>query len=381
MVSDFKFDYVIIGSGVAGLHVAYQFSENKFFDSKRIAIVDRSIIPESDRILSFWEENEGVWDTVVHSSWNSVLFKSADVNLNIHLENHTYKSLYFKEFSSFCLDKIKRKPNFCFLEEEILSINERAELVELQLTTSNLKSGFVFDSRISEDYFLNKNNFPSVIQSFKGWEVVFEEAVFDECSFTMMDYRYQWNNSNSFMYILPSSNKKALLEYTFFAPFTILNSELDAQIKGYLKTFFPNKKYTITTTEAGEIPMTSYPFSKGNTKKTLKIGTAGGWVKASTGYSFKFAEKNALLIVDQIIKQAPIRGYKQPKRFKFYDKLFIKVLKNQNTKGPEIFEKMYSKVKLNVLFRFLDETTSLKEEIGILLKLPYWPFIKALFLK
>ncbi len=379
MISDDKFDYIIIGSGVAGLHVAYQFSENKFFDNKRIAIVDRSIIPKSDRILSFWEKNGGAWDTIVHGSWNSVLFKSADVDLNIHLEGYTYKSLYFKEFSSFCLDKIKRKSNFYFFEEEILSINEKAELVQVQLTNSNIKSSFVFDSRISEDYFLHKNNFPSVIQSFKGWEVVFEEAVFDERSFTMMDYRYQWNNSNSFMYILPSSNKKALLEYTFFAPFTILDDELGTKIKGYLETFFPNKKYTISATEAGEIPMTSYPFLKENTKKILKIGTAGGWVKASTGYSFKFAEKNALLIVDQIIRQVSISGYKQPKRFKFYDKLFIKVLQNQNAKGPKIFEAMYAKVRLSALFRFLDEETSLKQEIGIILKLPYRPFLKALF--
>lgn len=379
MVSDVKYDYVIIGSGVAGLHLAYQFSKNKFFDNKKIAIIDPFITPKSDRILSFWEKGSGSWDTVVHSSWKSILFKSLAVNLNISLNDFTYKSLYFKEFSSFCLSEIKKKSNFYFIKDKVLSVSDTKDSVELSLIASNIKSSFVFDSQISQDYFDNKGDFHSVIQSFKGWEVVFEEAVFDRKAFTMMDYRYQWGKSTSFMYILPNSAKKALFEYTFFAPFTILDSELDAQIKGYLKAFFPNKKYTITTTEAGEIPMTTYPFSKGNTKQILKIGTAGGWVKASTGYSFKFAEKNALLIVDQIVKEAPVIGYKQPKRFKFYDKLFIKVLKNQNTEGPKIFEEMYTKVKPCVLLRFLDEETSLKEELSIILKLPYWPFLKSLF--
>jgi lycopene beta-cyclase len=32
--------------------------------------------------------------------------------------------------------------------------------------------------------------------------------------------------------------------------------------------------------------MTCYPLEK-NTQRVLNIGTAGGWTKASTGYTFK----------------------------------------------------------------------------------------------
>lgn len=373
------FDFVIIGSGVAGLHLAYQFSKNSFFDHKVIAIIDQSITPEFNRVLSYWERGEGIWDTVVKNSWKTVNFKSQNVDLLFDLDEHYYKSLDFKDFSVFCLHQIKSKTNFHFIQDKVTGLKYTDTYVEVNLGNAVIVSDFVFDSRISKDYFKNKSNYPFVIQSFKGWEVVFENAVFDTKSFTMMDYRHQWKSSNSFMYILPSSSKTALLEYTFFAPFTISDQSLDAQISDYINSFFKGEKYILKSTEKGEIPMTTYPFQNTNSTKVLKIGTAGGWVKPSTGYSFKFAEKNAIIISEQIAKNQVVTGYKSPFRFRFYDKLFIKVLQNQNVKGPVVFEKMYKKVKLSRLFDFLDEKTSLKQEIGIILKLPYLPFLKELF--
>lgn len=375
-----QYDFAITGSGVAGLHLAFELSKNSFFDNKQIAIIDQNFAPKFNRVLSYWEVGAGQWDAVVSSSWRKANFISSNIDLCIELDKYTYKSLNFNDFSSFCLKQIKRKSNFTFFESEVTSVIENKEgSVDIALTDAFITASFVFDSRISEDYLLNRKKYPSVIQSFKGFEVEFEEAVFDKESFTMMDYRQQWKASNSFMYILPASNKKALLEYTFFAPFIISDSEIDLQIKNYISTFFKGKKYKILSSEKGEIPMSTYPFKSFNSNKVLKIGTAGGWVKASTGYSFKYAGLNAKIIANQIINQQPIKGKPQSSRFRFYDKLFIKVLQNQNTKGPIIFEKMYQKVSPNKLFRFLDEETTIVEEVSIILKLPYLPFLKELF--
>ena len=46
-----------------------------------------------------------------------------------------------------------------------------------------------------------------------------------------------------------------------------------------------------------------YPFYKESTKNITKIGTAGGWVKPSTGYSFKSCEKYSLKILKNIKKE------------------------------------------------------------------------------
>lgn len=381
MNSNSKFDYVIIGCGVAGLHLAYQFSQKNFFSTKKIALIDKVISPLNDRILSFWEQGEGNWNHIIYKSWDKAFFNSNFCDLEIDLDSYSYKSLCFKAFSEYSRKKISENLNITFIEEEVTSIEENIDSAIVKFPESEISAQYVFDSRLSESYLNTKDQFPSVIQSFKGWVIVFEESVFDQESFTMMDYRYQFNDSNSFMYILPSSGKEALLEYTFFTPYTISDQKFDEQIKGYIEKFFPNVSYNIQSMESGEIPMTTYPFINDNSRRVLKIGTAGGWVKASTGYSFKFAEKNAVIISEQLEKSNVVLGYRKPRRFRFYDRLFIKVLQNQNSKGSRIFSEMYKKVKPTILFRFLDEETTLMQEIGIILKLPYWPFIKALFYK
>jgi len=376
------FDYAIIGCGVAGLHLAYQLSQKDFFSSKRIILIDRTIESTNDKILSYWEKGEGYWDSIIYKSWNTTYFQAKDLDLKIDLAPYLYKSLKFQDFSNYCKKEISKHSNFTFLEAEIDSVIEKKEKVLIKCIPSEITATYIFDSRFSKNYNSSRYKYSSIIQSFKGWEVVFDSSVFDPNIFTMMDYRYQWKDSNSFMYILPKSNNQALLEYTFFAPFTISDENFDSQIKNYIAKIFPKTSYTIKKMESGEIPMTSYPFKRDDSKRICKIGTAGGWVKASTGYSFKFSEKNAQIIASQLEKGNKNRlGYQQAKRFKFYDNLFIRVLYSQNNKGPKIFNKMYCKIKPNILFRFLDEETTFLEEVRLILKLPFWPFIKSLFLK
>ena len=46
--------------------------------------------------------------------------------------------------------------------------------------------------------------------------------------------------------------------------------------------------------------MTSFKFWKLNTSRVLNIGTAGGWTKASTGYTFRNASKKTIELVTHL---------------------------------------------------------------------------------
>ena len=65
-------------------------------------------------------------------------------------------------------------------------------------------------------------------------------------------------------------------------------------------------------------------------------------------------------------------------RFAFYDSLLLYILKNSPEKGKPIFTRLFNKVEFNKILRFLDETTSITEDISIFSKLPPGPFISAL---
>jgi lycopene beta-cyclase len=125
--------------------------------------------------------------------------------------------------------------------------------------------------------------------------------------------------------------------------------------------------------------MTNFPFEKYSTKHITKIGTAGGWVKGSTGYSFKHSEKKVATIITNLKgNNCPSKNlFKQ--KYKFYDKIFLKVLHDENDKGEWIFEQFYAKNSVEAMFKFLDEESTLIEELKIMKSLFSLAFIKAFF--
>jgi len=59
-------------------------------------------------------------------------------------------------------------------------------------------------------------------------------------------------------------------------------------------------------------------------------------------------------------------AFSQKNRFWFYDLLFLDVLDQYNAYGSELFIRMFDKNPPIRIFRFLDEKTSLREEILVL---------------
>lgn len=88
-----------------------------------------------------------------------------------------------------------------------------------------------------------------------------------------------------------------MIEFTLFTLELILQNDYDVILVNYISDILKITDFTVNRAEFGVIPMTTYPFAKSSSTKVTKIGTAGGWVKASSGYSFKNAEKYAAQIV------------------------------------------------------------------------------------
>ncbi|NBR59983.1 MAG: hypothetical protein EBT89_12625, partial [Opitutaceae bacterium] len=80
--------------------------------------------------------------------------------------------------------------------------------------------------------------------------------------------------------------------------------EYETAIQQYLSRLNCDS-YEIERKERGIIPMTDYPFHRVNTKRVLMIGSAGGWTRASTGYTFK----NSGILAERVAKK-PQCGWK-----------------------------------------------------------------------
>ncbi|OEJ98825.1 lycopene cyclase [Flavivirga aquatica] len=378
MTNNFHFDYIIIGNGLAGLQLALKMVSDSFFKDKNIALIDPLEKNTNDKTWSFWEKEPSKWNHISYKSWKSATVHTSKKTIHLQLAPYTYKTIRSIDFYTNAKTELLKYNNISFIKDTVISIPE-ADGVTVETTKNIYTALHVFDSRLPEKFLKKTTNHITLIQHFKGYIIKTETESFNENNFTMMDYRLKDGEQTTFTYVLPFSKNEALIEFTYFTEDLVNDKVYDDYIKRYIKDYLKINKYSILEIEKGQIPMTNFPFDTFNTKHITKIGAGGGWVKASTGYSFKHTEKKVTKIIDNLkVNKIPSSNLFNNK-YKFYDTVFLKVLKDENHKGEWIFQQFYDKNTIQTMFKFLDEDSNFFEELKIMRSLFSWSFIKAFF--
>lgn len=371
MNEEITFDYTIIGGGLAGMQLALAFCRDPFFDNKNIAIIEPDSKTVNDKTWCFWEKGIGQWDNLLLHQWKKGMFYGPQKSIPMNFGEYSYKMLPSINFYEFAKAEIEKSNNIKWIKDRVIKV--AANHIKGEKLSYN--STWIFDSRVTEGFEKDSKSV-TLLQPFKGWVIETEKDEFNPKSLTFMDYRLTYDNKTCFTYVLPISKRKALIEFTFFVPKLIENKVYDKKLKQFISEKLEIDSYSITEVEEGVIPMSSYAFWKDNTEHYLKIGTGGGWVKASTGYSFKSVERK----VNELIKALKLNTTPKPTawqtRFRFYDEVLLNILYRQNRKGPEVFERMYAKNEAHKIFKFLDEETTFAEELKIM-----WNTDRPLFVK
>ncbi len=374
------YDYIIAGSGAAGLMLAYRMSQDAYFDSKKILLIDRVVKNSNDRTWCYWEEGDGEWDHLTTKSWHKIYFGSKDFSKSIDLETYQYKMVRSSDLYKFIFDILKKKDNFEFNTNRIGQISEKNNLVHVKTTEKEFVGKKVLNSIFDPSIIETLPEFPYLKQHFIGWFIKTDLAIFDENQATFMDFTVAQRGNTRFMYVLPTSPYEALVEYTLFSENLLDTTEYESEIELYLSKLGISD-YTITEKEIGNIPMTSYPFERHNTSNILHIGSAGGWTKASTGYTFASTTRKSRDLVSFLKKESDFTRFHKLSRYWYYDLIFLDVLHRNNEVGSRVFSSIFSNNRLKNIFRFLDESGTMLGDIKIMLKTrPMWLFTRSAIL-
>ena len=371
------YDYIILGAGASGLMLAYRMASDLFFDNKSILILDKDTDKGNDRTWSYWEEGLGEWDDIIDKTWDCVFFSDKSFSEIINISPYCYKMIRSETFYKKMWNKINTKSNVEFINTSVLNHKIVDNKVLVTTTLKSFSANKVFNSLPNTSY-LKQDKYPVLQQHFIGWFIKTKVDTFDDTTATFMDFSVPQKGNTRFMYVLPMDKQTALFEYTLFSKDLLEVSEYEDAIKYYLKEKGIND-YEIIETEKGSIPMTSYDFTELNTSNVFNIGTAGGWTKASTGYTFRFTTKKTKDIVKLLKSGKDISKYKSKSKFWFYDLLFLDVLANHNESGSTLFSSLFKKTNVKTIFRFLDEESNLWEDFKIITSVPSKNFISALF--
>lgn len=372
-----KADYIILGAGASGLMLGYRMANDSFFNDKSIIIVDKEANKGNDRTWCYWEESMGEWDSILTKSWHKIYFGSSGFKKEYAAKPYSYKMIRSANFYEFLWEDIKKQPNIRFVSDTVIGFEDKGNQVIIDGYSESYEAKKVFNSTLVGLSFKNQKRYPVLKQHFLGWFIKLKSGSFDDSVATFMDFDLAQKGNTRFMYVLPLSTTEALFEYTLFSKDLLDKKEYENAIVEYLKQK-GFKEYEIQETEYGSIPMTSFKFHNSNSTNLLHIGTAGGWTKASTGYTFMGTTKKTKALVNFLKAESNLSKFHKTTKFWYYDLLLLDVLSKHNGKGSDLFASLFKKTSLKTIFRFLDEESSLFEDFKIITSVPSGQFIAAL---
>lgn len=381
-----QYDYIIAGGGLAGLSLAYYLNESPTLRNKKVLIIDKVIKKANDRTWCFWTDKEMVFDDIVIRKWQNIRFFGTNFQKEIDINPFYYKMIRGKDFYEFTQNKLKKNSNIDWLLGDVEGVVDLENGATVRVDGTDYFADFVFNSVFDVEEFKKQIDDKSAkyfyqLQHFKGWIIETEKAEFKPDEIHLMDFRTEQKDNARFFYVLPFSEKKALIEYTIFSDTLLEKSTYDDYLKSYISETLGIKNYKIEETEYGVIPMTNHPFKKNAGKHILNIGTVGGDVKMSSGYAFVRIQEATKKTVEHLEKTGnPF--YKVAtfeKRFNIYDTLILGILQSEGGLIKPIFSKLFEKNTIETVFNFLNEKTKLREELRLFYSLPNLPFWRSIF--
>ncbi|GAB3727851.1 lycopene cyclase family protein [Hymenobacter agri] len=378
-----EYDYLIVGGGAAGLSLAYHMALEPRLTNKRVLLIEPEAKTQNDRTWSFWAAEPGVFDGIVAHEWSKIAFRSPGFERVIDLGRYRYKTINGLDYYRFVHRALAVRPTQVTVVRDSVQTLENTTTGVFARTTggATYTARYAFDSRPPDLAALQqpaKHRY--LLQHFVGWEIETDTDIFDPTTVEFMDFRGAQQQEARFIYVLPHSPRKALVEYTLFSETVLLKAAYEAAIREYLTNTLGLKTYRITAEEVGAIPMTDHPLPARNGAHIINLGTRGGRAKPSTGYAFKRVQQHSARLVAALATTghppADVTGDQW--QFRLFDTLLLDIMKRRGETTRDIFRQLFDRNPIERIFRFLDEQTSWADNLRVMNSVSAGPFLQSI---
>ncbi len=373
-----SYQLIIAGAGAAGLSLLMRLIRNGYLEKNRVLLIDKDEKIHNDRTWCFWETEAGFFEDIVYRRWSQLDFFSEDFSGPLTIHPYQYKLIRGIDFYTHCFTAIRRHPNITWWKAHVQSITatEQGVSIKAEGEGERFYAGAQAFSSIPVPV-TDQPNAIQLLQHFKGWVVRTEQPRFDPSRATLMDFRINQQEGTAFVYVLPFSEHEALIEYTLFTLSLLKPQQYEDGLRDYLKQHLQLDSYSVTEEEFGVIPMTNTRFPR-RVNGVFQLGTAGGQTKPSSGYTFRFIQKQSDQLAAALLQGTSIdETTTSAARFRFYDEVLLQVLYRQLYPGHQVFARLFRRNTAARVFRFLDNESKLPAELRLISSLPVWPFLKA----
>jgi lycopene beta-cyclase len=378
-VTQGDWDVVIAGAGLAGLSLASELTALEFSHLRVLLIEPRSQYVR-DRTWSFWDVPNAMparWRHLVSTRWQQwrVSYEARSV---VRSGEVAYASVRADAFYEQALRDVAKASHIQWRKETGVG-QVRAQPGGIELVTSageQLRTKILFDSRPPA---LAQGDW---VQQFKGWEITSSQPCFDAQCLDLMAFEPSPHGMH-FIYCLPYNATQALVESTWINR-ADGQDQGDAELREGLAKRWACTDYEITFREQGALPL--WPRMPTPNTNMVRIGRAGGALRASTGYAFcaslHQSEKLAASLSAHVRSGSELQTWQAPDLKgsaldAWMDEVLFRVLERDWRQAPRYFVDLFERVPADVLTRFLHGASSWQDRIAVMRALPPLPFLRA----
>ncbi len=370
------YDLIIIGAGLSSLMFLNQYLKKT--SGQDILLLEQKNIINSDQTFCAWE-GPGLtniskdFQLKPKKIWNKIVLNNLNDEIKRDIEPYSYVCFDGKETLETLLSTCKEKITVIKNEKVLLLSYE--DNVHNVTTENGVHYGMlIVDSRNN----IKKHEIKSslVQQAFVGNEIELTHDRFNSDEITLMSFS-QREDEIEFVYILPFSKKRALIETTVFSTSPKL-TDIEGRHQKFLKKYEPYKKIR---QEKAIIPMAV--VSPDEERKILKIGISAGMVRASSGYSMRRIANWSTKLGPHQLDESSVSSFRyySSKWLNWLDKILLNVIIKYPNKGPFLFMMLFKRAKMPSLIRFLSDKPSAADLINILFCMPKRLMLKGLVKK
>ncbi|EGX58513.1 lycopene cyclase [Streptomyces zinciresistens K42] len=381
-------DVAIIGAGAAGLSLAHRLClpAPGARPARRPSVVLVTAPPgplrPPARTWCFWEAGRGRFDAAVTTAWRRLrVHPPTGEPIEDDISPLRYKMIRSDDFECLVEHDLTRTGRVRRLEAVVDDVEGVADGARVHARTASgssrcVQARWVFDSRPLGSLPAART---TLLQHFHGWFVRTPRPVFDPARADLMDFRTaQPATGLSFGYLLPTGTRQALVEYTEFSPAVLSADAYEKALRHYTGSVLGLTDFEVTATETGVIPMTDARFARRTGDSVFRIGTAGGATRPSTGYTFAGVQRQTAAVAAALGQgRRPVPPQPHPLRSRAMDAVLLHALDSGLVDGAAFFARLFTRVPMTRLLRFLDGETRPHEELGIGLHTPVLPMLRA----
>ncbi|TDB81207.1 lycopene cyclase family protein [Micromonospora sp. KC721] len=370
-------DLALVGGGGAGCLVLDAL-DRQHLTGLRIAVVDPVRKQGQDRTWAFWGVPDADVAPLLSATWRQVEVTTPQRRRVLDLAPLRYAMLRSAPLYARAAEAERRLGVIRFTAAAG-TLDDDGTGVTVRDTDGRalVRARWVLDSRPAPP---RRRGRTTWWQHFRGWWVESAVPVFDPDRAVLMDFRTpQPARGVSFGYVLPVSDRYALVEYTEFAPALIDDAAYDAALRDYTGRLGVDlTRSMVREVEQGMIPMTDAPFSRRPSARVVRLGTAGGATRPSTGFTFSAMRRQAAQVAGALAAgRPPVPRPAYPGRHRWMDGVALRALDTGAVGGPEFFGRLFDRNPPRRVLRFLDGDTRPVEDLAVMASSPLLPMTSA----